>query len=55
MSRIDNPFLSPFDNKWYFWLGAGITGPYDEYNEAHLAMSEEIERLRGSEKEDNKE
>lgn len=35
----DRPFMSDTDNRWYFWLGNGLRGPFDEYNEAHAELN----------------
>lgn len=52
MTTNDSLFKSDLDNKYYFWLGAGLHGPFQEYNEAHLAMSEKLKELRGEKETD---
>lgn len=48
--RSQYPFQSEVDNKYYFWLGTGLQGPFDEYNEAHAQLVKFIEERNGKEK-----
>lgn len=52
MTTNDSLFKSPIDERWYFWVGNGLQGPFDEYNEAHLAMAEKLKELRGEKETD---
>ena len=39
----DYPFVSDVDNKFYFWLGNGLQGPFDEYTDAHAELTRLME------------
>jgi hypothetical protein len=45
----DYPFVSDVDNRWYFWLGNGLQGPFDDYNDAHTEMSQLLAEAHGKE------
>jgi hypothetical protein len=45
----DYPFVSDVDSKWYFWLGNGLQGPFDDYNEAHFELTRLTEGSHGKE------
>lgn len=43
-------YHSDLDDKYYFWLGDETRGPYDEYVEAHKALTKLLEETNGKEK-----
>lgn len=47
MTSNDTIFQSDVDNKWYFWREAwqAVAGPFDEYVQAHEALSEYLREL----------
>lgn len=50
-TRIFDTFQSDMDNKWYFWKDAWQTlaGQFDQYAEAHMALSEYLQERYGEE------
>lgn len=49
VSNTAYPFVSDIDSRWYFWLGNGLRGPFDDYNEAHAELSR-LKEEHGQEK-----
>jgi hypothetical protein len=49
MPRSAYPFQSEVDNRYYFWLGTGLQGPFDDYNEAHATLTAAIEAAKNKE------
>lgn len=43
MTELLYPFRSDVDDRYYFWLGAGLRGPFDDYNEAHAELTKLME------------
>lgn len=48
MTQDSRVFRNPFDDKWYFWdeAWASTQGPYEEYVEAHAALTAVVEQAR---------
>ncbi len=48
MTANSRVFKDPFFDRWYFWdeAWASTQGPYDEYVEAHAAMTASLEKSK---------
>lgn len=53
-NREARVFRNPFSDSWYFWddAWAATHGPYEDYNEAHAAMSALLEAERDKKEND---
>lgn len=49
MTNGNYPFFSFTDGKYYFWLGGEAQGPYEEYVEAHAALTKYLEESKDEE------
>lgn len=50
MTSAADIFQSPFDDKYYFWLGDRVSSGYEEYTQAHAALTKHLEEAHGNEK-----
>lgn len=46
---VSNIFKSAMDGHYYFWIGDGLSVPFEEYNEAHAALTKRLEEAHGKE------
>lgn len=51
MTTESRVFKNEFDDSWYYWTEAWdfVKGPFDDYAQAHAAMSKHIEEARDQE------
>lgn len=51
MTSNSKVFKNEFDDKWYYWdeSWSFVSGPFEEYIEAHKDMSRLVEEARGKE------
>lgn len=51
MTTAADIFTNPFDDKYFFWLGDSVSSGYEEYTEAHAALTKYLEESHGNKKE----
>lgn len=51
MTTNNTVFQSDYDDKYYFWLGDGLSKGYHEAIEAHQALTKHLEEAHGDKKE----
>lgn len=51
MTTESRVFKNEFDDNWYYWDESWslVQGPFDDYAQAHAAMSKQIEEARDKE------
>lgn len=46
---VSSVFKSAMNGHYYFWLGNDLSVPFEDFNEAHAAMTQLIEEAHGKE------